>query len=505
MKPRKVQKKNKKEAPSAPQREEPRTPFFSAQPETVGGSISTTEPQIQQTQDGNNPVVSENLADRLQQSRGQGQRLPEGVRGEMEKTLGKDFSDVQVHTSAEAVQMNRELGARAFTHGSDIFFNQGEYNADSKEGRRLLAHEMTHVVQQGAALSRSDENAVQREKEEKKTSGKAMRRLGLAQNAIKHTKEVFEYGAGNQAEALRATNFNSYYRMRVMRNDRYWNLTSSVEPIARSNPEALTAAKADIASGGNCGEHADVAFDYLRVHAVGETINLSDKTGLDHAFVILGNVPAETDDQLAVSDPWPTAPTATLWEDHFAHTADRSQLNLRNTMVADGQNLKAVILSGLTLTDEGKEMLKKTKTKEETEREIASGLGDWIWGQEATAEEGRDYNYINNLGKVNFVTNQAELTPDSEVIMKKIAVYLKQYPQLKLRIEGHTDSVGRAGYNQGLSEKRAYTCYRTLTDEGIDPQRLSHQGFGESRPIAGNDTAEGRSKNRRVDFILSTE
>src|SRR5690606_1881665 len=58
---------------------------------------------------------------------------------------------VRIHTGADSVQMNRELGAQAFTHGRDIYFNEGKYNPSSPDGQRLLAHELTHVVQQGAA------------------------------------------------------------------------------------------------------------------------------------------------------------------------------------------------------------------------------------------------------------------------------------------------------------------------------------------------------------------
>ena len=83
-----------------------------------------------------------------------GSRLPVSARRFMDNAFGMDFGQVNIHTGPEAVQMNRQLGARAFTHGSDIYFNAGEYKPDSPRGKKLLAHELTHVVQQtGHTLS----------------------------------------------------------------------------------------------------------------------------------------------------------------------------------------------------------------------------------------------------------------------------------------------------------------------------------------------------------------
>ncbi|MFK7802790.1 MAG: DUF4157 domain-containing protein [Anaerolineae bacterium] len=88
---------------------------------------------------------------RINRSRGQGQSLPDGLRGQMEGSFGADFSGVKVHTDGESDQLNRSLGAQAFTTGSDIYFQQGKYDPGSQGGQKLIAHELTHVVQQGGA------------------------------------------------------------------------------------------------------------------------------------------------------------------------------------------------------------------------------------------------------------------------------------------------------------------------------------------------------------------
>lgn len=227
----------------------------------------------------------------------------------------------------------------------------------------------------------------------KKVSSAAGARLGKAQAAVEHAKAVFAFGAGNQAEALKATQFNSYFRLKCMRDPSCWELTSSVRGLAAANPEALTAAKADLAQGGNCGEHAQVAFDYLRVHASGQVINRSAKTGLDHAFVLIGDLSKEDDSAIVVSDPWPTKATACVWQDHFAFTADRAQIDTSSSMTADGSNIKAVIAAGLKLSSRGLKMVQMNLPAEETDKKVQEGLGGWVWQHEQAQGGGRDHSY----------------------------------------------------------------------------------------------------------------
>ncbi|MGH9038607.1 MAG: eCIS core domain-containing protein [Acidimicrobiia bacterium] len=96
------------------------------------------------------PVEAEQAAaiDRL---RSGGTALPRGLRSDMESAFGADFRGVRIHEGADAARLNREFGARAFTTGPDIFFGRGAYRPSAEAGRLLLAHELTHVVQQGAA------------------------------------------------------------------------------------------------------------------------------------------------------------------------------------------------------------------------------------------------------------------------------------------------------------------------------------------------------------------
>jgi hypothetical protein len=83
-----------------------------------------------------------------------GHALPQKTINEMSTSFGVDFSGVKVHHDSEAINMNEELQAQAFTHGNDIYFNRGKYNPENKEGKFLLAHELTHVVQQQGSVQK---------------------------------------------------------------------------------------------------------------------------------------------------------------------------------------------------------------------------------------------------------------------------------------------------------------------------------------------------------------
>ena len=95
--------------------------------------------------------VSEELERRIKAAQSTGQPLSDSIRASIEPHFERDFSEVRVHTDAEADGLCRELGAKAFTTGHDIFFREGDYQPDSQSGKNLLGHEIAHVVQQGAA------------------------------------------------------------------------------------------------------------------------------------------------------------------------------------------------------------------------------------------------------------------------------------------------------------------------------------------------------------------
>jgi len=105
-----------------------------------------------QTKAETQPKPLADLGNRIQQSRGNGKPLDQPTLSKMEQGFGTDFSNVRFHTDSQSESMNSDLGARAFTNKNDIFFNKGEFNPQSKDGQTLLAHELTHTIQQGASV-----------------------------------------------------------------------------------------------------------------------------------------------------------------------------------------------------------------------------------------------------------------------------------------------------------------------------------------------------------------
>ena len=102
-------------------------------------------------------IENNELEGKLDHSKGGGNDLDKKTKKEMESGFGADFSNVKIHTDTNAVQMSQELGAQAFTNGNDVYFNKGKYNPDSREGKHLLAHELTHTIQQTGAVQKSVE------------------------------------------------------------------------------------------------------------------------------------------------------------------------------------------------------------------------------------------------------------------------------------------------------------------------------------------------------------
>ncbi|HWP67620.1 MAG TPA: OmpA family protein [Candidatus Limnocylindria bacterium] len=109
---------------------------------------------------------------------------------------------------------------------------------------------------------------------------------------------------------------------------------------------------------------------------------------------------------------------------------------------------------------------------------------------------------IVELRGTHFAFDSARLTPEGEAILDQAIATLEKHPQINVRIEGHTDSIGSEAYNMKLGQRRADAVESYLVSHGISASRLSTVSYGESRPVASNDTEEGRAQNRRTELIV---
>jgi OmpA-OmpF porin, OOP family len=108
-----------------------------------------------------------------------------------------------------------------------------------------------------------------------------------------------------------------------------------------------------------------------------------------------------------------------------------------------------------------------------------------------------------SFDRIEFPTDSATLTPASSEQVHNVAEILKAYPGVNVKIGGYTDNVGDPGHNQQLSQDRATNTMNAIVSNGVDKARLEAEGYGETHPVASNDTAEGRQQNRRIDIRVT--
>ena len=110
---------------------------------------------------------------------------------------------------------------------------------------------------------------------------------------------------------------------------------------------------------------------------------------------------------------------------------------------------------------------------------------------------------LNMPSNVTFATGDDRVSPDFYPTLDSVAIVLRKFDRTLIDVDGHTDSVGNAAFNQDLSERRANSVANHLASRGIDQRRMSTMGYGLERPIASNATESGRAQNRRVEIAIS--
>lgn len=138
------------------------------------------------------------------------------------------------------------------------------------------------------------------------------------------------------------------------------------------------------------------------------------------------------------------------------------------------------------------------KYMDQQERELQEKLADS--GVEVSREGDDIHLYL--PGNITFETGSARIQPQFNAILDDVATVLNEYPKTTLRIEGHTDDIGSAEYNQQLSESRAMSVKSHLIDYQVDARRIVTVGLGEFAPLVENNSAENRQKNRRVELKI---
>jgi outer membrane protein OmpA-like peptidoglycan-associated protein len=161
-----------------------------------------------------------------------------------------------------------------------------------------------------------------------------------------------------------------------------------------------------------------------------------------------------------------------------------------------------VAIGVLILLGGGGYLLYRLMTKKQRECEKAGGK--WDKETKTCVLPKKDQEIVKKAyDNLTFASGKATILNQSFSSLNDLAEYLLTIPALALSIEGHTDSQGDEDYNQKLSENRAKAVKAYLITKGVKADQIKAIGFGESKPISDNGTAEGREKNRRVEFVIS--
>lgn len=144
----------------------------------------------------------------------------------------------------------------------------------------------------------------------------------------------------------------------------------------------------------------------------------------------------------------------------------------------------------------------RTETEAETEPTPIVSAALETQGDFSLSECVGRFEILSRSGNIYFDPGSATLQQKSYALLNEVQDIVSRCPDLSIQIAGHTDSIGKASYNQRLSERRAASVVNYLTSNGIPADRMDAVGFGEDRPVATNDTERGRLRNRRIEFSV---
>jgi len=192
--------------------------------------------------------------------------------------------------------------------------------------------------------------------------------------------------------------------------------------------------------------------------------------------------------------------------DRIAHAAYMAH---RHAQIAGQQGEKSELQTQIESAEERRKELmlaeqtddaSAARSEAEAARREAEALRQSM--AELQAEQ-TDRGMVLTLGDVLFDLNQADLKSAGEQTVGRLAEFMREYEDRRVRVEGYTDSTGADSYNQQLSERRAESVRNALVNRGISSTRVESRGYGEQYPVAGNDSSSGRQQNRRVEIVIS--
>ncbi|MEH2268862.1 MAG: DUF4157 domain-containing protein [Nostoc sp.] len=452
-----------------------------------------TKPSLQLATNGSFPT-EDNFETRLNSSENGGSPLPDGVRSFMEPRFGTDFSQVRVHTGNEAVQMNRDLNAQAFTHKQNIFFGAGK----SPSNDALTAHELTHVVQQTGAAQRK-----------------------LIQRAINPTYDLthgtFEVNATPNGASLPIT-----IRFKPKTTAPYSNQIGLIQIVRLTNatgtnvePQSLPAARgaslrttADATTGVEGGYFTDVLHNDAPAHG-GTGTNAPAGSALPAQYPF-GNDPAQPNPATpGLSRPSSSgASGATIGYKRSDDPTDIKAAELTDAPGGAGEfnfDFQTVAKGEDTMTTYGALHWGFQIRAGKVENDQASAQDGQSATFDAALEKHRDF-YVHEPVIFYFDFDSDQLSSSETGKIDTFLDYLRRFPDVKVTPEGFADRRGGASqHNLDLSLRRAEAVGAALRTKGVAEAQISAVTIGSGSTedftpdaTTNQDREANRRGNRRV-------
>jgi outer membrane protein OmpA-like peptidoglycan-associated protein len=289
--------------------------------------------------------------------------------------------------------------------------------------------------------------------------------------------------------------------MRTLRNTSVvLALAGAVGCAATLPPEDLVTARATYA---RASRGVAATFDPADVHAASEALDAAEQSfttngagpvTVDLAYVATRR--AEIAEARGVAMQAAQQQQQTLTKMHDAQTA-----TVQATSAQLGRANVQIAMQGQALQNQDQQLQIERERRANADKRAAQAAAD-LAAFASVKQEARGM-VITLSGSILFVTNRSDLLSTAQAKLNEVGDALsKQDPESKITVEGHTDSQGTAPYNQELSQRRAQSVRDYLVSRGIASDRVIAEGFGLTRPIADNASAEGRANNRRVEIVV---
>ncbi|HRE88179.1 MAG TPA: DUF4157 domain-containing protein [Myxococcota bacterium] len=425
-------------------------------------------------------------------------RLPGPLRHRMEAALGIDLSTVEVREAPEATA----LGALAFTRGDELVFAPGHYRPDTRAGLELLGHELVHVAQQRAGRVRPGalDADPRLEAEADQLGARAVR--GEVITSFGSTSHSGIVGLQLKSAIAQPSSLGRQKAGAFILNDA---TLPPGHPLEGRREIELTITQ-DAVANGETTEQRLYGLKYIEgfAHAYRMTES-GDASPLVVKGVVMAELRADVKRLLDALAERHTKEQAAAAEE----LATLGLGNLESLLASTGFEPLASPLAEKKHYESDVGVTRPTPKVDP--RTIA------IDGSEDVESEGRPApreetpgatvtdSHISLDHRIEFGFDDATLLPTSLPPIEAVVAVLRDNPDIeRVRVEGHTDPVGKAAYNLDLSKRRADAVKNALVDRGIDAKRLETQGHGDTRPLPGVDpkSAEGRAQLRRVEFEI---